>query len=74
MNHVTYLLSSAEISMFSAEIGKFSYIKKYRYRFHFGTKFLIILKSLKIFLINIDLILMMLEKMVTLDLLKINVF
>ena len=36
MNHVTHLLSSAGISIFSSEIGKFCYIKKYRYELHFG--------------------------------------
>ena len=30
MNHVTYPLSSADISTFSSEISKFCYIKKYR--------------------------------------------
>ena len=30
MNHVTYPLNSADISIFSLEIRKFSYIKKYR--------------------------------------------
>ena len=41
MNHVTHPLSSADISIFSPEISKFCYIKKYRYRLHFGTQFLI---------------------------------
>ena len=36
-NHVTHLLISADISIFSLEIRKFCYIKKYRYRLHFGT-------------------------------------
>ena len=36
MNHVTHLLSSADISIFSSEIGRFCYIRKYRYRLHFG--------------------------------------
>ena len=36
-NHVTNPLSSADISIFSLEITKFSYIRKYRYRLHFGT-------------------------------------
>ena len=35
MNHVTHLLSSADI-IFSLEISKFFYIKKYKYRLHFG--------------------------------------
>ena len=37
MNHVTHLLNSADISIFSSEISKFCYIKKYKYRLHFGT-------------------------------------
>ena len=37
MNHVTHPLSSADISIFSPEIGKFCYTKKYRYRVHFDT-------------------------------------
>ena len=37
MNHVTHTLSSAETSIFSPEISKFCYVKKYRYRLHFGT-------------------------------------
>ena len=32
INHVTHPLSSADISIFSLEISKFCYIKKYRYR------------------------------------------
>ena len=35
MNHVTHHLSSADISTFSPAIGKFCFIKRYRYRFHF---------------------------------------
>ena len=30
-------LSSTDISIFSTEISKFCYIKKYRYKMHFGT-------------------------------------
>ena len=37
MNHVTQLLSSADISIFSREISKFCYITKYRYRLYFDT-------------------------------------
>ena len=37
MNHVTHTLSSADISIFSPEISKCCYIKKYRYRLHFET-------------------------------------
>ena len=47
MNHVTYPLSSADISSFSQEINKFSYIKKYRYRLHFDALFLFILTFLE---------------------------
>ena len=36
-NHVTHPLNSADISIFSPEISKFCYIKKYRYRLHFGS-------------------------------------
>ena len=55
MNHVTHPLSSADISNFLPEISKFYYIKKYMYRFHFDTKFPILLtflESLKIVLIK----------------------
>ena len=41
MDHVTHTLSSTDISDFSPEISKFCYIKKYIYRLHFGTQFLI---------------------------------
>ena len=37
MNHLTNPLSSADISIFSPEISKFCYIKKYRYRLQFDT-------------------------------------
>ena len=37
MNHVTHPLRSADMSIFSTEISKFCYIKKYRYRLHFNT-------------------------------------
>ena len=36
INHVTYCLSSADISIFSTEISNFCYIKKYGYRLHFN--------------------------------------
>ena len=77
MNHMTKPLTSADISIFSPEISKFCYIKKYRYRLHFSTEFLIILDflhSLKICLINLVIILMMSAKMATQGLLKITVF
>ena len=35
-NHVTHPLNSADISIFSAEISKFCYIKKDTYRLEFG--------------------------------------
>ena len=35
INHVTHPLSSADISIFSSEINKFCYIKKYIYRLEF---------------------------------------
>ena len=37
-------LNSADISIFSSEIGKLCYIKKYRCRLHFDTLFLILLR------------------------------
>ena len=37
INHVKQPLSSAGINIFSPEIEKFCYIKKYRYRLHFYT-------------------------------------
>ena len=64
-------------SIFSWKISKFCYIKKYRYRLHFDTWFLILLifiESLKIVLINIVTILMMSAKMATPGLRKIKVF
>ena len=70
-------MTSADISIFSPEISKFCYIKKYRYRLHFSTEFLVILdfpQSLKICLINLVIILMVSAKMATQGLLKITVF
>ena len=37
MNHVTHPLSSGDISIFSPEISKLCYIKKYRCRLYFDT-------------------------------------
>ena len=37
MNHVTHPLNFGDIRIFSPEISKFCYIKKYRYRFYFDT-------------------------------------
>ena len=77
MNHVTHPMSRADISNFSPEIIKFCYIKKYMYRLHFDTKFLILLtflESLKIVLIKRVTIFMISAKMATPGLLKITVF
>ena len=72
MNHVTHLLTSADISIFSPEISKFIYIKKYRYKLHFSI--LAFFESLKVCLINLVIILMMQAKVTTLGLPKITVF
>ena len=77
MNHVTRLLTSTDISIYSPKISKFYYIKKQGFRLHFSTQFLIIsafLESLKICLINLVTILVMPAKMATPSLLKITVF
>ena len=77
MNHMTHPVSPADISNFSPEISKLCYIKKYMYRLHFDTKFLIILaflESLRIVLIKKVTSLMMSAKMATPDLLKITIF
>ena len=77
MNHVTNTLSSADISIFSSEISIFCYIKKYRYRLHFGIWFLILWTfplSSKIFLINLIIILIVSAKIATPCLLKMAVF
>ena len=77
MNHVTHPLSSADISIFSPDISKFCYIKKYRYRLHFDAYVVILsifFESLNNFLINLFIILMMSTKMATPGLLKITVF
>ena len=70
-------LSSADMIIFSPEIDKFCYVKKYRYRSNFDTQFLILLTFvvfLKIFLINMVTTLMMSAKMATLGFRKIKVF
>ena len=72
MNHVTYPLSSADISIFLAEISKFCYIKKYRYIFHLDVYFLTLLTF--IVLINMVKILMTLAKMATPGFLKTKIF
>ena len=70
-------LSSGNIRLFSPEIGKFWYVKKYRYRLHFDTQFLVLVtffESFKIVLINMVTILMMTSKMTSPYLLKIKTF
>ena len=77
VNHVTCTLNSAEISIFSPEISNFFYIKKYRYRLHFNTEFLIfstVFESLTVVLIKVVAILMMPTKLATVALLEIKVF
>ena len=77
MNQVTHPLASADISIFSPEISKFCYIKKYRYRLHFHLQFLILLsfiESLKIVLINMVTVLRMSAEMATPGLHKIKVY
>ena len=69
-------MSSAGISIFSQEIDKFCYIKKYRYRLDFKAKFLTLLtffESLIFVLINMVTILIISAKMATPGLLKIKV-
>ena len=78
MNHVIYLLSSADISIFSSEISKFCHIRKYICKLYFGTYFisnsLNFFESLKTFLINMVTILMVPAKLATRSLLKIQIF
>ena len=62
------LLEFADISIFSPKISKFCYTKKYRYRLHLSTEFLILLtffEFLKVFLINMVGVLMMSAKLAT---------
>ena len=76
MNHVTYSLCSAT-AFFSLEISKICYTKKYRYRLYFDTLVLILLtfiESLKIFLKNLALILIMRVKIAMPGFLKTKVF
>ena len=64
INHVTHLLSSASISIFSLQISNFHYIRKYRYTSNFNTWFLILFtffESLKVFWTNILIITSILE-------------
>ena len=46
INHVTHTLSFTELSIFSPGINNIYCIKKYRYRLHFNTSFLILLTFL----------------------------
>ena len=62
---------------FLPKISKFCYIKKYRYRFHLHTKFIILLtflESLRDVLINMVTILMVSAKMATPGLFKTKIF
>ena len=77
LNHVAHFLSIADMIIFSPEISSFCYIKKCRCRLHFNTLFSIIssfFELLKVFLINIVVILMISEKLATPGLLEIKVF
>ena len=68
INHVTHFLSITDIIIFSPEISNFCCIKKYRCRLHFNTLFLILssfFELLKVFLINMVVILMISEKLAT---------
>ena len=74
---MTHPLTSADISTFSPEISKFCNIKKYRYRLHFSTQFLIFLvfnESSKICLIKLVISLIMSAKIATPGLLNTTVF
>ena len=74
---MTHPLISAGISIFLPEISKFCHIKKYKYRFHLGTSFLILLtfhESLRIVLINMVTILMNSAKIATPGVPKIEEF
>ena len=74
MNHVTH---PAGISNFSPEISKVFYIKKYMYRLHFDTKFLVLctfLESLRTVLIKKFKILIMSAKMNAQGILKTTIF
>ena len=62
-------MNFAEISIFSAEISNFGYVRKHRQKLHFNTFFLILLtftESLLVILIDIVTILMMSLKSATL--------
>ena len=78
INHVTQLLSSADIGIFSPEIRSFRHIGKYRQKLHLDTFFLILLTfiaSLQVVLIKMNAISIMFKsaKLTTRGLLKIKV-
>ena len=66
-------LSSADMSIFSTEISNFCYIWKYRRKLFFLID-LTCIKSLKVILINLIVILMMSAKFITPGLLNVKVF
>ena len=70
-------MSTANISIFSLEISKLHYIKKYRDIFYFNVELSIVLYffgPLNVVLINMVAILMMSRKLATLSLLKLKIF
>ena len=76
-SHLTHPSSSADISIFSPEISKFCYIKKYRYRLGFDTSFLYILtflESSQIAIIIMVKVLMISAKMATPAFVKKGIF
>ena len=77
MNNVARTLSSADITNFSPKVSKFSFIKKYMYRLHFDTKFLILLtflETVKIVLIKTVTSIMMSAEIATPGLLEKRFF
>ena len=72
-----HLLTSADISIFSLKMKKNCYIRKYSYRLHLKAQILDILtffESSKVILVTVVKFLAMSAKLVTLGLLKINIF
>ena len=76
INHVTHLLSSASITIFSLKISNFHYIRKYIYTSNFNAWFLILFTFFWVFegFFNMFAVLMTSVKMATLGLLKEKVF
>ena len=71
--HIPWVLLTS--TLFHQKSANFCYIKKYRYRLHFDTWFLILLFSIwRFFLINLVIVLMMSAKIATPGLFKITVF